>query len=85
MKFNLKGNASQLRAKLDETKKNDLRRNHFTIGGPTANFKNTTSNLQYRPMTATQRVESRPSLNQEKMNDLRASHWTVGASNSLAG
>lgn len=85
VKFNMKGNASQLRAKLDESKKNDLRRNHFTIGGPTANFKNTTANINYRPMTATQRVESRPSLNQEKMNSLRASHWTVGAESSLAG
>jgi len=29
LKFNLKGDASQIRAVLDEAKKEDLRRNHF--------------------------------------------------------
>jgi len=30
-------------AKLDEDKKNDLRRNHFTIGGNSANVNETTA------------------------------------------
>ena len=52
LKFNLKGNAAEIRSSLDEAKKNDLRRNHFGIGGPTANFRKTTSELNYRPMSA---------------------------------
>jgi hypothetical protein len=84
LKFNLKGNANEIRAKLDEAKKQDLRRNHFEIGGPTANFKNTISNLNFRPATAQQRVECRPALNEEKKNDLRASHWTVGQPSLIA-
>ena len=39
LSFNMKGNAAKLRAKLDENKKADLRRNHFGIGGPTCEFK----------------------------------------------
>ena len=78
VKFNHKGNAGQLRAKLDEAKKADLRANHFEIGGPTADFKNTMSQNQFRPMTAKQRTDARPVLNQAKKSDLRASHWNVG-------
>ena len=63
VKFNNKGNACQLRAKLDESKKKDLRQNHFEIGGPTAAFKSTTASLQYRPLTAHQRENARPALN----------------------
>ena len=50
--FNCKGNAMQLKAKLDQSKKDDLRRNHFGIGGTTADFKIPMSTLQYRPGTA---------------------------------
>ena len=77
LKYNLKGNSAEIRSTLDEAKKSDLRRNHFGIGGPTANFLRTTGELDYRPMTAKQIQESRPSLNQERMNQLRASHWGV--------
>ena len=69
-----------LRAKLDESKKNDLRKNHFEIGGPTASFKHTTSELQFRPSTALERKDARAVLNSEKKRDLRASHWLVGQS-----
>ena len=34
--YNNKGDASLIRSKLDEDKKNDLRRNHFEIGGNSA-------------------------------------------------
>ena len=76
--FNHKGNAMKIKAVLDERKKEDLRRNHFGIGGPTADFKHPMSTLQYRPGTAVQRQSARPSLTAEKKRDLRASHWSVG-------
>ena len=41
--FNHKGNAVQLKAKLDQAKKDDLRTNHFKIGGPSAAIKKSTS------------------------------------------
>lgn len=49
--YNMKGDAASLRSKLDESKKQDLIRNHFNIGGPTANYKNTSAALSYRPAT----------------------------------
>lgn len=58
--YNYKGSACSIRSKLDTQKKNDLRNNHFAIGGPTANFKNTTVNVSYRPGTTAERVNSRP-------------------------
>ena len=64
--YNNKGNANQIRAQLEQAKKDDLIRNHFEIGGPSANFKESVANIQYRPMTATQRVEARATLNAEK-------------------
>lgn len=55
LSYNNKGNAAELRSKLDEVKKNDLRKNHFEIGGPTAAFKHPTSSLAFRPSTALER------------------------------
>ena len=80
LNFNNKGNASELRSKLDEIKKNDLRKNHFDIGGRTAAFKHPTSQLAFRPSTALERENARPQLNSEKKADLRRSHWFVGQS-----
>jgi len=48
----MKGNAAEIRSTLDESKKNDLRTNHFDIGGRTSNYKNTTAGLSFRPSTA---------------------------------
>lgn len=45
LSFNNKGNAMKIKAVLDEKKKQDLRRNHFGIGGPTADFKHPMSTL----------------------------------------
>lgn len=73
-----KGNPLKLRAHLDQSKKDDLRANHFEIGGNTAAFKQPVSKLQFRPATATQRVDARAALNDDKKRDLRASHWSVG-------
>jgi len=81
LSYNNKGDAAKLRASLDQAKKDDLTKNHFTIGGRTANFKEPISKLQYRPATATQRLEARTALNTEKKADLRASHWSVGLLN----
>jgi hypothetical protein len=66
LSYNNKGDAAKLRASLDQAKKDDLTKNHFTIGGRTANFKEPISKLQYRPATATQRLEARTALNTEK-------------------
>ena len=38
---NYKGNAVNLKGQLDDKKKKDLRTNHFTIGGTSANFTHT--------------------------------------------
>ena len=78
MQFSYKGEADAIRSKLDQAKKNDLRANHFEIGGPTCAFKIPTATIAYRPGTAKQRQEARPFLNAEKANDLRASHWKIG-------
>ena len=67
-----------LKAKLDQAKKDDLRTNHFTIGGPSAAIKKSSSMVQFVPASVQQRVECRPTLNAEKKADLRASHWSLG-------
>ena len=49
--FNYKGNASEIRAKLDEAKKKDLRKSHFDVGNES--YKLVSQNkLAYRPLTA---------------------------------
>lgn len=50
--FDCKGNAMSIKANLDQKKKDDLRKNHFGIGGCSADFKMPMSKLQYRPGTA---------------------------------
>ena len=64
MNYNNKGNAASVRSKLDESKKNDLRRNHFSIGGNSAFVIETTMSKQFRPASAIQRVDCKPALNQ---------------------
>jgi hypothetical protein len=61
--YGYKGDAAKIQAKLDEAKKNDLRRNHFVIGGNSANVTATSNSTVFRPMSAKQRVESKPALN----------------------
>ena len=71
--FNHKGDASKIRAKLDESKKEDLRRSHFDVGHqsyPLVSLATTS----FRPMTA-----SMATLNKAQKAELRASHWGVGA------
>lgn len=36
--FDFKGDAMAIRAKLDQEKKNDLRRSHFNVGGESYNL-----------------------------------------------
>ena len=76
--YNYKGNALKLKSQLDKAKKDDLRLNHFSIGGPSAAIKRSTSMVTFQPANAEQRVTCRPSLNEEKKADLRASHWSLG-------
>jgi hypothetical protein len=64
--YNHKGNAISLKAKLDQAKKDDLRSNHFTIGGPSAAIKRSTSQLSFQPATKLQSIHARPTLNAEK-------------------
>lgn len=75
MSHNHKGNASKIRGVLDEDKKKDLRTNHFTIGGSSANVSRTTQSLTYRPGSAQARADARPNLNQNLVNDLKRTHW----------
>jgi hypothetical protein len=49
--YDNKGDASLLKAKLDEAKKNDLRRSHFDVGGESY-AKVTENRSAYRPMSA---------------------------------
>jgi hypothetical protein len=72
-----KGNASAIAAKLEASKKDDLRRNHFEVGGTTANVLESTVNKQFRPLTAQQRGESKPALNRGLLNELCKSHWST--------
>ena len=54
---------SYKKAVLDVEKKNDLTRNHFSIGGPTANIIQPTSKLLFRPSSAIELKDARPSIN----------------------
>jgi hypothetical protein len=70
--FNHKGDASSIKARLDEAKKQDLRQCHFKVGGESYNMISQMKS-SYRPLTAQNTV-----LNKEKKSELRASHWGVG-------
>lgn len=61
--YNYKGNAANLKGQLDEKKKKDLRTNHFTIGGKSANVTHTVQSLTFRPQSAFERKSARPMLN----------------------
>jgi len=63
------------RATLDIEKKNDLTKNHFSIGGPSAKIMKSTQAIGFRPCSAMERKEARPMINQGLLNDLRRSHW----------
>lgn len=73
--FNNKGDASAIRARLDEAKKNDLRQSHFNVGGESYPHVSEMK-LRYRPQSA-----SVAQFNSEKKSELRASHWGVAHNN----
>lgn len=83
MSFNFKGDASAIAAKLDPSQKDDLRRNHFEVGGHSANVAVTTVARNYRPHSLQQRNESKPQLNRDQLNELRKSHWSTEPSKHL--
>ena len=70
--YNYKGTAADLRAKLDESKKADLRRSHFEVG-QTGYPMVTQSQATLKPQTP-----SFTPLNAERRAELRASHWGIG-------
>jgi hypothetical protein len=82
--YDFKGMANKLSAKLDESQKDDLRRNHFEVGGNTAKVFESTVSKQYRPLTAQQRGECKPALNRALLGELRKSHWSTEPSQVLA-
>jgi hypothetical protein len=53
---NSKGCAMDVKPKIDQKQLNDLRKNHWPIGGPTASILETTSSKNLRPGTAMERV-----------------------------
>lgn len=50
--FNHKGDAMKIKANLDQKKRDDLRLNHFNIGGNSANVTKTTMEKSFRPASA---------------------------------
>ena len=50
--YNNKGNPLKIKSTLDTEKANDLRVNHFEIGGTTANTKTSVAKASYRPSSA---------------------------------
>jgi hypothetical protein len=73
--FTNKGNATK--ATLDKEKQNDLRTNHFSIGGPSARITNSVQQLGFRPSSAKQMIDARPTVDQKLKDDLRSTHWAV--------
>lgn len=67
-----KGNAEDIRSKLDTGRMNDLRASHFNIGGNEHHLK-TTMQTSYRPLGP-----SMASFNDDKKRDLRNSHFILG-------
>lgn len=56
---NHKGDSSLVMGKLDVEKKKDLRKNHFEIGGISANVTNSTYTNVNRPISAQERRDAR--------------------------
>lgn len=75
LKHDFKGNASELKGQLDGDKKKDLRTNHFSIGGPSANVHRTVQSLSFRPMTAQAHTEAKPIVNEHQIQLNKQQHW----------
>ena len=60
---NYKGNAALIAGQLDPAKQKDLRTNHFSIGGHSANVTQTTFSLSHRPMSAQNYRDAKPIVN----------------------
>lgn len=58
--YNNKGNPAHIKARLDAEKAHDLRTNHFTIGGGTANVCRSMQQLGFRPQSAKEMKDARP-------------------------
>ena len=82
--YRSQGNSAQIKASLDAAKQKDLRTNHFTIGGPTANTNSSVQTTSYRPGSVLERGQARPHVDQSLKDDLRQSHWGPKAPSTLA-
>lgn len=70
--FDFKGNANDIRSKLDMDRKNDLTASHFKIGADKVRMKSTMQ-ASYRNMGP-----SHTAFNDDKKKDLRNSHFILG-------
>jgi hypothetical protein len=70
--FNDKGNPAEIKAKLDEQRKNDLTASHFKVGGDKVPMRSTMQG-SYVPMVASQSA-----FNEDKKRDLKNSHFMIG-------
>ena len=70
--FNEKGDASQIRAKLDEQRKNDLTASHFKVGGDRVAMRSTMQG------SYTVQPPAQSDFNEDKRRDLRNSHFMIG-------
>lgn len=70
--YDFKGNANDIRSKLDTDRKNDLTASHFKIGADNVRMKSTMQ-ASYRDMGPSKAV-----FNEDKKKDLRDSHFMLG-------
>lgn len=68
-----KGNANDIRSKLDTQRKNDLTASHFRVGGDKVAMKSTMQRSFTQPIGDTSAA-----FNEDKKRDLRMSHFALG-------
>jgi hypothetical protein len=56
--------------------------NHFTIGGSSANVVETTKSIFFRPLSAQERTDARPTVSKKAINDLRQTNWGAQSARS---
>jgi hypothetical protein len=72
-----------VKPKIDQKQLNDLRKNHWPIGGPTASILETTSSKNLRPGTAVERDLARPKVDKVLLENLCSSHWAYHGGNPV--
>ena len=69
--------------KLDVEKKKDLRKNHFEIGGVSANVIKSTYQNVNRPISAQERRDARQQMDKQAMARMKQPHWGAPPNNSI--